>query len=156
MFTKSWSRDRLMQTAFTPQSFCLMFRKAASVQSNVMDSFDVFQDKSLKGSFNLTETANDPSKFLSKVQSTWQNGHKLKEHQYKVKSRIPLMYFKTNTWKVVLVWDWQNDHEVSLVMQELKTVTAKKSKNLIFLINMSALVLRSIKHVPVMFLRTAP
>ena len=41
-------------------------------------------------------------------------------------------------------------------MQELKTVTAKKSKNLIFLINMSALVLRSIKHVPVMFLRTAP
>ena len=64
------------------------------------------------------------------------------------------MYFKTN--KVVLVWDWQNDHEVSLVMQELKTVTAKKSNNLIFLINMSALVLRSVKHAPVMFLRTAP
>ena len=111
MFTKSWSRDRLMQTAFTPQSFCLMFRKAASVQSNVMDSFDVFQDKSLKGSFNLTETANDPSKFLSKVQSTWQNGHKLKAAsvQSKVSNSIDVFqdkYLKGSFSLRLTKWSW--------------------------------------------------
>ena len=54
---------------------------------------------------NLADAANDLSKVLSNVQSTWLSCKLKVSVQGKV-TDSQLFDFKTNTWKGVLVWDY--------------------------------------------------